>query len=122
MNILVIEDNPSHLKLAHHVLSAAGYSVNDAEAAEQAVSAIKADKPELILLDMELPGMDGLALVKKLKADEETRDILIVAVTSYPERYPRTELLAAGCEAYITKPINTRTLPGELGTLINERV
>ncbi len=119
MNILIIEDNPSHLKLAHLVLSAAGYTVNGAEAAEQAVAAIKANKPQVILLDLELPGMDGLALVTKLKADPETRDIHVVAVTSYPERYPKGELLEAGCAAYIAKPINTRTLPGQLGSLMN---
>ena len=62
--------------------------------------------------------MDGLALVKKLKADPETGDIHIVAVTSYPERYPKAALLAAGCEAYIAKPINTRTLPGQLEELM----
>jgi CheY-like chemotaxis protein len=118
MNILVIEDNPSHLKLAHHVLSAAGYHVNDAEAADQALAAIKADKPQLILMDLELPGMDGLTLVRKIKADPETADIQIVAVTSYPERFPRAEVLAAGCVAYISKPINTRTLPAQLGKLI----
>jgi two-component system, cell cycle response regulator len=118
LNILVIDDNPSHLKLAHLVLSAAGYAVNDAGAAEQAGAAIHSDKPDLILLDLELPGMDGLALVQKLKADPETRDIHIVAVTSYPERYPKGQLLAAGCAAYVTKPINTRTLPGELESLI----
>ena len=118
MNILVIEDNPSHLKLAHHVLSAAGYNVSDAEAAEQAFAAIKTDKPELILLDLELPDMDGLALVRKLKADPETANIPVVAVTSYPERFPRAEVLAAGCVAYITKPINTRTLPGQLEQLM----
>jgi CheY-like chemotaxis protein len=118
LNILVIEDNPSHLKLAHLVLSAAGFEVNDAEAAGQALEAIKAEKPQLILLDLELPGMDGLSLVKTLKSDPETSDILIVAVTSYPERYPRAQMLAAGCAAYITKPINTRTLPGQLEQLM----
>lgn len=118
MNILVIEDNPSHLKLAHHVLSAGGFKVDDAEAAEQAVAAIKLNKPELILMDLELPGMDGLALLRKLKADPETRDIHIVVVTSYPERYSKREALAAGCAAYLTKPINTRTLCSQLGELI----
>jgi CheY-like chemotaxis protein len=118
LNILVIEDNPSHLKLAHHVLSAAGYHVNDAGAAGQAVAAIKADKPQLILMDLELPGMDGLALVRQLKADPETADIQIVAVTSYPERFSRAEALAAGCVGYIAKPINTRTLPGQLEQLM----
>jgi CheY-like chemotaxis protein len=118
LNILVIEDNPSHLKLAHHVLSAAGYHVNDAEAAGQALAAIKAEKPQLILMDLELPGMDGLSLIRIIKADPETADIQIVAVTSYPERFPRAEVLAAGCAAYIAKPINTRTLPGQLEQLI----
>jgi CheY-like chemotaxis protein len=118
MNILIIEDNPSHLKLAHLVLSAAGYHVNGAPAAEHAVAAIKSEKPELILLDLELPGMDGLALVRKLKADPEMRHIHIVAVTSFPERYPQSLLLAAGCESYLVKPIDTRALPGQLESLI----
>jgi CheY-like chemotaxis protein len=106
------------MKLAHHVLSAAGYHVNDAEAAGQALTAIKAEKPQLILMDLELPGMDGLTLIRKIKADPEMADIPIVAVTSYPERFSRAEVLAAGCVAYISKPINTRTLPGQLQQLI----
>ena len=118
MNILIIEDNPSHLKLAHLVLSAAGYHVNGAEAADQAIAAIKDDKPQVILMDLELPGINGLALVRELKADPETADIQIVAVTSYPERFPRREALAAGCVAYLAKPINTRTLPGQLEQLV----
>ena len=111
MNILVIEDNPSHLKLAHVVLSAAGHNVQDAEAAEHAIAAIKQDKPQVILLDLELPGTDGLTLVRQLRADPETRDIHIVAVTSYPERWSKAAALEAGCDAYVLKPINTRTLP-----------
>jgi len=121
VNILVIEDNPSHLKLAHHVLSAAGNHVNGAEAGEQAVASIKVDKPQLILMDLELPGMDGLSLVRHLKADPETADIQIVAVTSYPERFPRSLVLAAGCVAYITKPINTRTLSHQLEQIEREQ-
>ena len=118
MKILVIEDDPSHLKLAHHVLSAAGFSVHGAEAAAQAIAAIMADKPQLILMDLELPGTDGLALIRKLKADPETADIPVVAVTSYPERFSRTAALAAGCVAYVVKPIDTRTLPGQLEQLM----
>ena len=118
MNILVIEDNPSHLKLAHQVLSAAGFSVDDAKSAEQAFAAIKADKPQVILLDLELPGMNGLALVRKLKADPETADIQVVAVTSFQERFPRAEVMEAGCVAYIAKPIDTRSLPDQLGQLM----
>ncbi len=118
MNILVIEDNASHLKLAHLVLSAAGYQVNGAEASWQALEAIKARKPELILLDLELPGMDGLTFVRSLKSDPETAGIQVVAVTAYPERYPRAEAFAAGCAGYLTKPIDTRSLPGQLEQLM----
>ncbi len=114
MKILVIEDHPAQLKLAHHVLSAAGHDVSEAEAADQAFAAIKADRPQLILLDLALPGMDGLALVRKLKADSDTRDIHVVALTSYPEQYPKAGALTAGCDAYLLKPINTRELSGQL--------
>jgi CheY-like chemotaxis protein len=118
LNILVVEDNPSHLKLAHHVLSAAGNQVQSVEVAVEAFVAIKKDKPEIILLDLALPGMDGLSLVRQLKADPETADIQVVAVTSYPERFSRADALEAGCVAYITKPINTRTLPDQLESLM----
>lgn len=117
MKILVIEDQPAQLKLAHLVLSAAGHDVSDAEVAEQAFAAIKADRPQLILLDLGLPDMDGLTLVRKLKAALDTRDIHVVAVTSYPEQYSKVAALAAGCDAYLLKPINTRKLSGQLNTV-----
>ena len=81
---------------------------------EQAFAAIQEDRPQIILLDLDLPGMDGLALVRKLKADPGTRDIHVVAVTCYPEHYPKAAALAAGCNAYLLKPINTRELSGQL--------
>jgi two-component system cell cycle response regulator len=114
MKILVIEDHAPQLKLAHQVLSTSGHDVSDAAAAEQALTAINADRPQLILLDLVLPGMDGLSLVRKLKADPGTRGIPVVAVTSYPEKYPEVAALAAGCDAYLLKPLNTRELSGQL--------
>jgi two-component system cell cycle response regulator len=118
MKILVIEDHPAQRKLAHHVLSLAGHDVNDADAAEAALIAIKSDRPQIILLDLLLPDIDGLTLVRRLKADPETRGIPIVAVTSFPEAYPKAYTLAAGCDAYIVKPINTRELSGQLTTVV----
>ena len=118
MKILVIEDHPEQRKLAHHVLSLAGHDVNDADAAEAALIVIKSDRPQIILLDLLLPDIDGLTLVRRLKADPETRDIPIVAVTSFPEAYPKAYALAAGCDAYIVKPINTRELSGQLTTVV----
>ncbi len=114
MKILVIEDQPIELKLAGRVLEAAGFTVNSIDAAEQAFASIKADRPQLILLDMGLPGMDGLALVRRLKADPETRGIHVVAITAYPERFSRAKAMDAGCDGYLLKPISTRTLPQEL--------
>lgn len=114
MKILVVEDQPVELKLAVHVLSDAGHDVTRADAAEEALTAIKADSPDLVLLDLWLPGMDGLTLVKKLKADPATRDIIIVAVTSFQEKFSRADALAAGCDAYLGKPLSTRTLPETL--------
>jgi CheY-like chemotaxis protein len=111
MKILVVEDQAIELKLAVHVLSAAGHEVAPADAADQALAAIKADHPNVILMDLALPGTDGLTLVRKLKADPATRDIHIVAVTSYPEKFSRAEALAAGCDAYLGKPLSTRDLP-----------
>ena len=114
MKILVIEDHVAELNLANVVLSTAGHDVSTAETAEQAIAAIKKERPQLILLDLELPGMDGLTLARKLKADPDMRDIHIVAVTFHPERHPKAAALAAGCDTYLMKPINTRELSDQL--------
>ena len=116
IKILVIEDHAVDLKLADLVLSTAGHDVSAVEAG-QAFAAIKEDRPQLILLDLDLPGMDGLALARKLKAEERTRDSHVVAVTCYPEQYPKAAALAAGCDAYLLKPIDTRELSGQLTTV-----
>ncbi|MDO8539880.1 MAG: response regulator, partial [Opitutaceae bacterium] len=114
LKILIIEDHAVDLKLADLVLRTAGHDVSAVETAEQAFAAIQEDRPRLILLDLDLPGMDGLALARKLKADPDTRDIHVVAVTCYPEQYPKAAALAAGCDAYLLKPIDTRELSGQL--------
>ena len=117
IKILVIEDNTVDIKLANLVLSTAGHDVSAVEAAEQAFAAIQEDRPQLILLDLDLPGMDGPALARKLKADPSTRDIHVVAVTCSPQQYPKAAALAAGCDAYLLKPIDTRELSGQLATV-----
>jgi len=114
MKILVVEDHPSDLKLMGAVLRMSGHIVGEHGSAEGVMEAIVADKPDIILLDLNLPGMDGLALARLLKAKADTRSIPIVAVTAYPDRYRREELIAAGCEVCIVKPIDTRALPKQL--------
>jgi CheY-like chemotaxis protein len=118
IKILVVEDTPTELKLAVLVLSAAGHEVFPAIAAGDALSAIAVDRPTIILLDLAMPGMDGLTLARKLKADPSTSGILIVAVTSHPEKFTRAAALEAGCDAYLEKPVSTRTLPETLRAVV----
>jgi CheY-like chemotaxis protein len=108
---LAIEDNPLHLKLVLVVLSAAGHRVSGARAASQAMESINREKPEMIIIDLSLPDTDGLTLVRKLRSDPRSGKIPVLAVTFYPERYTKEEAIAAGCDAYVVKPISTRTLP-----------
>jgi len=118
MKILIIEDQPTELKLAHHVLDAAGHTVHAIAAAEEAFTSIREDRPQIILLDLVLPGMDGMTLVRMLKKDPQTRDIPVVAVTCYPEKFSKAAALQAGCDAYLVKPLSTRTLPQDLSDVL----
>ena len=120
MKIVIVEDEPASLKLAHLVLTAEGYEVTKAEAAGHAVEEILRSEPEAILLDLELPGIDGLTLARNLKRDPKTRHIAIIAITAYPERYPRAEAVAAGCDGYIVKPVNTRKLSQQVAEAVEK--
>jgi CheY-like chemotaxis protein len=114
VKVLVVEDEPASLKLAHLVLTAEGYEVAQAEAAAEAIEEIVRCEPDVILLDLELPGVDGLTLARNLKRNPATRHIAIVAITAFPERYSRERALADGCDGFIVKPMNTRKLPQEV--------
>jgi two-component system, cell cycle response regulator len=116
MNILVVEDDPTDLKLFSVVLRMGGHRVLEQTSAEATLENVKAGRPEVILLDLNLPGMDGLALARWLKADPDTRAIRIVAVTAAPELFSREAALTAGCDAFILKPIDTRKLPEAVAT------
>lgn len=109
--ILVIDDNPASLKLARVLLAVAGYEVHTATDAEEALRAVQSFKPRLILMDLQLPGMDGLELTRRLKADEATREAPIVALSAYAMLGDEQRALEAGCDGYLSKPIDTRTLP-----------
>jgi CheY-like chemotaxis protein len=109
--ILIVDDNATNLKLVAYLMKANGYTVDTALDAESAIVAIRTNHPDVILMDIQLPGIDGLELTRRLKADPETRDIVIVAVTAYAMKGDQAKALAAGCDDYITKPIDTRSLP-----------
>jgi CheY-like chemotaxis protein len=116
--ILIVDDNPANLKLTSYLLTNRGYQVRTALDARTALETLEAFHPQLILMDIQLPGMDGLELTRILKSVAATSDILIVAVTAFAMKGDEQKALAAGCDGYITKPIDTRELPGTLAALL----
>jgi CheY-like chemotaxis protein len=109
--VLIVDDNPTNLKLVAYLVKANGYEVDTAGDAESALAAIAVNRPRVILMDLQLPGVDGLELTRRLKADPATRDIAIIAVTAYAMKGDQEKALEAGCDDYVTKPIDTRALP-----------
>ena len=107
-SVLVIEDNELNLKLIRTLLQIAQYEVHAAENAETGMQLAADKQPDLILMDVQLPGMDGLSAVRTMKENSRTRDIPVVVVTSCAMDGDEERVMAAGCIGYITKPIDTR--------------
>ena len=112
--ILLVEDNAVNRRLAEFLLRSQGYQVRQAATAQEAFDLLKTERPDLILMDIQLPEMDGLEATRKLKDEPQTRDIPVVAVTSYAMKGDREMALAAGCAGYLTKPVDKTTLLGEV--------
>jgi len=117
-HILVVDDNPRNLKLAFDVLEDAGYEVVEAADAEKAQIMIDRNLPDLILMDIALPGMDGLTLTRKIKANERTKHIRIIALTAFAMKGDDRKALAAGCDGYITKPIDIHQLTVQVAEIL----
>ncbi|MBI3269966.1 MAG: response regulator [Planctomycetes bacterium] len=110
--ILIVDDNPTNLKLARVILRYEGFEVRTAADAEEAVAAVAEFRPLLILMDLQLPGMDGLELTRRLKADPATREIRILALTAYAMKGDEEKAREAGCDGYLSKPVDSETLVG----------
>jgi CheY-like chemotaxis protein len=119
--ILVVDDNYVNLKLASELMECEGYVVDRAPNAEAALDSIRERKPDLVLMDLALPGMDGLALTRHLRSQESTRRIPIVALTAFAMKRDEERAMEAGCDAYIVKPIDTRKLPALLADLLKDQ-
>lgn len=119
--ILVVEDNPANMKLLSFVLGTRGYDVRTAADAREALEVLQDFAPRLILMDVQLPGMDGLELTRRLKADPKTREIVVVAVSAYAMKGDEQKARDAGCDGYVTKPIDTRRLPDTIEAYLNAR-
>lgn len=111
--VLVLDDNQINLKLVTTVLRADGFAVRSASDAASALAAIREDPPALLFTDVQLPDIDGLELTRRLKANPATRQIVIVALTAFAMQSDREAAIAAGCDGFIPKPIDTRTLGAE---------
>lgn len=109
--VLIVEDNAVNLELVRDLLEVAGYTIQEATSGEEAINKVNQLQPHLVLMDLQLPGMDGLAVTRKLKGDPATRDVIIVALTAYAMRGDAEKVFEAGCDGYISKPIDTREFP-----------
>jgi CheY-like chemotaxis protein len=109
--IMVVDDNPANLKLMEFLLLGEGYEIRTAGNAEEALSVLQEFQPRLILMDLQLPGMGGLDLTRRLKAEPATRDVIILALTAFAMKGDEQRALDAGCDGYVAKPIDVETLP-----------
>lgn len=116
--ILIVDDNASNLKLMRVLLESEGYQVRTAEHAYAALQMLHSYHPRLILVDLQLPGMDGLTLTRELKANPQTADIAVVAITAYAMKGDEEKARAAGCNDYITKPVDTRRLVQQIAQYV----
>ena len=112
--ILLVEDNAVNRRLAGFLLRSQGYQVSEATSAQEAFAMLKNDSPNLIVMDIQLPGMDGLEITKTLKQDPALANIPVIAVTSYAMKGDREKALAAGCSGYVTKPIDKTIFLAEI--------
>jgi two-component system cell cycle response regulator DivK len=106
--VLVVEDNPANMTLATFLLKSVGHSVLPATDAESGLTLARSEQPDLILMDIQLPGMDGLQATALLKADQATRDIPVIALTALAMKGDEARIRAAGCDGYIGKPLAYR--------------
>jgi CheY-like chemotaxis protein len=119
MKTLIVEDNPTDLKLMHTVLQMEGHEVIDALSAEEAVRLLQKNLPQIILIDLQLPRMDGMALGRQLKQNSATAGIPTIAITADPDYYSKREATEAGFAAYFVKPINTRTISHQMAEILH---
>ena len=112
--ILVIEDNQRNLKLLRDVLEYAGYDVRAARTAEDGISLAVSEPPDLVLMDLQLPGIDGVEALRRLRENPRTADIPVVAVTAQAMKQDRERALQAGFDGYVEKPISVRAFPDQV--------
>ncbi len=117
--ILIVEDTPLNLELARDILEAAGFEVLTATNATECFTVLAQERPDLVLMDVQLPGKDGLQITREVRADPEMHDLLIVAMTAHAMVEDERRVREAGCDGYLTKPIQTRTLATQVRNFLS---
>jgi two-component system cell cycle response regulator DivK len=120
--ILVVEDNPLNLKLVRDVLQFAGYDVIEAQSGEEGLRVAEEDSPDLVLMDLQLPGIDGTETLRRLRQGSLGRDVPIVAVTAFAMAEDRERATLAGFDGFVEKPISVRELPGQIEAFLGRAV
>jgi two-component system cell cycle response regulator DivK len=119
--ILIIEDNEKNRKLCRDVLQVKGYKTIESETAEEGLELARSQAPALILMDIQLPGMDGITAMKQLKMDAKTTNIPIIAITASTMTHNRTTMLAEGFDGYQTKPMSLKEFLGEIERVLGTK-
>jgi CheY-like chemotaxis protein len=120
-NVLVAEDNPVNRELLRELLEARGYNVTEAPDGQEALRMIEQAHPDILLLDIGMPILDGFAVVRKIRANPSLATLTVLAVTAYAMQGDRENILNAGFDGYLSKPINARDLANELERLLHKR-
>lgn len=121
ISILVVDDNATNRKLVSYVLAGADVEVIEAGDAQEAVAILERTVPDLILMDIQMPGMDGLSLTRLIKAHPSYRTVPVVALTAFAMPGDEQKARDAGCDGYITKPIDTFRLPGQIAEFLRPK-
>ena len=119
--ILIVEDNPIHTRLIEMTLRDKHYTLLKATSGEEALDIATRERPDLILMDLNLPGMTGFNVAKKLRENPSLSHTLIIAITAYAMKGDRERVIESGCDAYLTKPIDTRELPKVIAEMLLQR-
>ena len=119
--ILIVEDNPQNMRLIEMALSAESYFLLEATNGEEALEIAKKERPDLIIMDVQLPKMSGLEVTRKLREIPEFTQIPIIAITAYAMKGDEEKALDAGCNAYLSKPIRARELPNVIAKMLFQR-
>lgn len=120
--ILIVEDNDKNLKLLRDVLQFKGYQTVEATTAEKGLEIARAQQPDLVLMDVQLPGMDGITAFRLLRADPLTKRVPVIAVTASAMKFEQEGIVEAGFEGYLAKPIRVKEFTEEVRRVLNSRV